>query len=81
MFDETITVEALMKQWPATMRAFLDHRMHCIGCPIACFHTIRDACREHDVEVDVFMADLRKILAAGETRNLTVETGAPATGN
>ena len=39
-------VDDVMRRWPATIRVFLNYRMRCVGCPIACFHTIEDACRE-----------------------------------
>ena len=52
-----------MRGWPETLRAFLGHRMDCPGCPIACFHTVADACREHHVEADVFLRDLRRLAA------------------
>jgi hybrid cluster-associated redox disulfide protein len=52
------TVEEVMRQWPQTIRAFLDFRMGCIGCPIAGFHTIADACEEHRVDLDDFLAAL-----------------------
>lgn len=52
-------VDGIMRRWPATIRSFLDHRMNCPGCPIACFHTVADACREHYVEVEDFLGRLR----------------------
>ena len=56
-------VDDLMRNWPATIRAFLDFRMGCCGCPIATFHTVDDACREHDVDRDVFLVALRETIA------------------
>ena len=56
--DLTTSVDDLMRRWPATIRVFLDYRMHCPGCPIACFHTVDDACREHDADPEGFLADL-----------------------
>ena len=53
-------VDHIMREWPATIRAFLNHRMNCPGCPIACFHSVADACREHHVDINVFLADLRR---------------------
>lgn len=55
----TTLVDDIMRKWPGTIRAFLDHRMNCPGCPIACFHTVADACREHHVDTEVFLRDLR----------------------
>lgn len=56
--DPTQLVDDVMRRWPATIRVFLDHGMRCVGCPIACFHTIDDACREHKVDRAAFLADL-----------------------
>lgn len=44
---------------PATIRVFLDFRMGCVGCPISAFHTLNDACKEHGVDRDEFLAALR----------------------
>jgi hybrid cluster-associated redox disulfide protein len=56
--DEEMTVDEVMQCWPATIRVFLDFRMSCIGCPIACFHTVGDAAREHGIEIRMFLAAL-----------------------
>jgi hybrid cluster-associated redox disulfide protein len=52
-----------MRRWPATIRLFLDFRMRCVGCPIASFHSVDEACREHDVDRDGFMVALRNAIA------------------
>ena len=39
-------VDEVMRSYPTTIRVFLDFKMGCVGCPIACFHTIDDACLE-----------------------------------
>ena len=57
--EATHTVDDIMRRWPVTIRVFLIHRMRCIGCPIACFHTVEDACREHGADRRRFLADLR----------------------
>lgn len=59
--DATLLVDVVMPRWPTTIRVFLDHRMRCIGCPIAGFHTVDDACREHGVERTRFLADLQTV--------------------
>ena len=58
------TVDEVMRRWPTTIRDFLDFRMGCVGCPIAAFHTVDDACKEHGVDRDEFLAALR---AAADT--------------
>jgi len=58
-------VDDVMRRWPLTIRVFLNYRMRCVGCPIACFHTIEDASREHEVDRVRFMADIRAAAATG----------------
>jgi hybrid cluster-associated redox disulfide protein len=52
-------VADVLHEAPETLRVFLDHRMRCVGCPIASFHTVADACREHGVDPARVLADLR----------------------
>jgi hybrid cluster-associated redox disulfide protein len=61
-FDDI--VGEVMNARPATIRVFLDFRMGCVGCPIAAFHTVDNACKEHGVDRDKFLAALR---AAADT--------------
>jgi hybrid cluster-associated redox disulfide protein len=61
--EPTTLVDEIMRRWPATIRVFLDYKMHCVGCPIACFHTVDDACREHSVDRTLFLADLTAVVA------------------
>ena len=53
----------VMRRWPGAIRVFLDFKMSCVGCPIAGFHDIEDACREHGVDRQSFVNAL--ISAAG----------------
>jgi hybrid cluster-associated redox disulfide protein len=55
-FDDL--VDDVMRRSPPTIRVFLEFRMRCVGCPIACFHSVDDACREHGVDRDVFLEAL-----------------------
>ena len=48
----------VMTTSPATIRVFLDFRMGCVGCPIAGFHSVDDACKEHGIDRDKFLAAL-----------------------
>ena len=52
-------VDEVMRSHPTTIRVFLDFKMGCVGCPIACFHTVDDACTEHRVDHGVFLRVLR----------------------
>ncbi len=56
---ESHLVDDVMRRWPGTIRVFLDFKMSCPGCPIGGFHSVDDACREHGVDRDQFLAALR----------------------
>ena len=60
-FDDL--VDDVMTGVPETIRVFLEFKMRCVGCPIACFHTVDDACREHGVDRDRFLNALRTVVA------------------
>ncbi|KPF71398.1 hypothetical protein IP69_06410 [Bosea sp. AAP35] len=47
--------------WPETIRVFLDHQFLCVGCPIGCFHSISEACRAHQFELEPFLRSLRTV--------------------
>jgi hybrid cluster-associated redox disulfide protein len=55
-----LLVAEVMRRWPATIRIFLDFRMGCVGCPISSFHDIEEACREHGVDRQAFLAALHR---------------------
>jgi hybrid cluster-associated redox disulfide protein len=57
-FQSDDLVDDVMGNAPQTIRVFLAFRMGCVGCPIACFHTVDDACREHGVDRDSFIKAL-----------------------
>ncbi|MCL2714354.1 MAG: DUF1858 domain-containing protein [Alphaproteobacteria bacterium] len=51
-------VDDIMRSSPDTIRAFLEFKMACVGCPVGCFHTVEDACREHNVDCESFLKAL-----------------------
>ena len=51
-------VEQVVTRHPATVPVFLRWRMHCVGCPIARFETIAEACRVYGRPVDRLLAEL-----------------------
>lgn len=53
-----LALSDLMETWPETIAVFLRYRMLCVGCMIGRFHTVTDACREHDVDETEFRAAL-----------------------
>jgi hybrid cluster-associated redox disulfide protein len=57
-FGSDDLVDDIMCTAPHTIRVFLAFRMACVGCPIATFHTVDDACREHGIDREKFLAAL-----------------------
>lgn len=62
--DPEMTTDALMRRWPKTIPVLIQHGMMCVGCPIAGFHTLTEACIQHEVEFESFMAALERTIAA-----------------
>ena len=62
-FGSDDLVDDIMRTAPRTIRVFLAFRMACVGCPIATFHSVDEACHEHGVDRDSFMTALRNAVA------------------
>jgi len=73
-----LTVDEVMRRWPPTIRAFLDFSMHCVGCPIAPFHTVEEACREHGVDLAVFFSHLQTAASSRVPVQSEVERRSPS---
>lgn len=58
------TVDDVMRRWPDTIRVFLDHRARCVGCPIARFHTVAEACEAQGIDAVAFAAALAHVAEA-----------------
>jgi hybrid cluster-associated redox disulfide protein len=65
--DPSMTVDEIMRRWPATIRIFIANRMLCIGCPIGVFHTVKDACLAHDLNQECISQQL--LIAMKNDRN------------
>ena len=61
-----LSLMAIMDRWPQTFSVFIKHQMLCIGCTIAPFHTITDACREHNLEEGKIVAELIAAIKSGQ---------------
>jgi len=72
-FTPSDLVDEVMSDSPDTMRVFLAFKMGCVGCPIATFHTVDDACREHGIDREDF---LRALSACGTSAD-AIKTGLP----
>jgi len=58
-----MTVDQVMQRWPASIRVFLDFKMGCVGCPIAPFHSVDEAGREHAIDAADFLRALQRVAA------------------
>ncbi len=67
LLDEDMTMDEIMRLWPATIRVVLDHGMLCVGCPIAPFHTVADAVREHHLDGVRFRLEIESAIRATRT--------------
>ena len=56
-----MTVDQVMNRWPATIRVFMDFKLGCVGCPIATFHSLDEASREHKIDGTAFLAALQSV--------------------
>jgi hybrid cluster-associated redox disulfide protein len=63
--DPDLTLAEIFRAWPETAVAFRRHRTACVGCPIAPFHTVLDACAEYRLDEAAFRAALRAAIGAG----------------
>ncbi|GLR45516.1 hypothetical protein GCM10007880_60340 [Mesorhizobium amorphae] len=59
-------MDEIMHGSPAAIRVLLQHGMLCVGCPIASFHTIADAAREHDLNEEQLSCNLRAAIESSD---------------
>jgi hybrid cluster-associated redox disulfide protein len=62
-----LLVDDVMRRWPATIRVFMEQGMYCVGCPIAPFHTVEEACHAHGIEQGLVVASLQAIAEVEES--------------
>ncbi|MCC7415568.1 MAG: DUF1858 domain-containing protein [Acidobacteria bacterium] len=54
------TIAELLAAHPVAARVLVSHRMHCVGCEIAPFETIADACRTYGVAVEELFNEIQQ---------------------
>jgi hybrid cluster-associated redox disulfide protein len=62
--DPDLPLNTIMSLWPETIAVFLRHKMLCVGCVVTPFHTVIDACLEHDLDENKFRSELRLAIHA-----------------
>jgi len=61
-YNPDTPLNELIADWPETVEVFFRHQMLCVGCLVAPFHTVTDACKEYGLEIDAFYAELTATL-------------------
>ncbi len=59
-------VDELITRYPATVRVFVKHRMLCVGCEVARFESLAEACRIYRKPLEPLLADLRVAVGCSE---------------
>lgn len=49
-----MSLSDFMAVWPETIAVFNRYDMLCVGCLVGPFHTVADACLEHEVDAAEF---------------------------
>ena len=77
--DPNMSVDEIMRRWPATIRVMIRHRMLCIGCPIGVFHTVADAAAAHAMDEAAFSAELLSAMTTDPSKDApsAFESNAP----
>jgi hybrid cluster-associated redox disulfide protein len=60
-------VDDLVSRYPSTVPVFIRHRMVCVGCEVARFETLAEACEIYDKPLEPLLADLNAAVS-GSTR-------------
>ena len=74
LLDVDMTMDEIMRRWPQAIRVVIRTGMLCVGCPVASFHTVSDAAREHGLDETA----LRRALEAGTSSNKELAAPTPA---
>jgi len=72
MFTSTelasMTVDAVLDQWPQCADIFNDYNMACVGCPVAPYYTVHEVANVYNLALDEFVALLEKAIEETKTQ-------------
>jgi hybrid cluster-associated redox disulfide protein len=63
--SKDMTIQEVVESNPETIRVFLEHGLHCIGCAVARFENIEQGAMAHGIDVDALIKDLNEKTAGG----------------
>lgn len=58
----SMKIEQLLDRWPSGAQILIAHRMACVGCDFAKFHTTRQALEIYDLEFEPFINNLLLVI-------------------
>jgi len=56
-----MTIGDILKRQPKTAEVFMQHGMHCLGCPSATGETVAQAAMVHGTDLDKLIKELNKV--------------------
>lgn len=62
-FEPDTLMDEVMRAKPATISVLIRDKIHCVGCVLACFHSVDYAAREHGKDCDALLAALNAVRA------------------
>jgi hybrid cluster-associated redox disulfide protein len=65
VITKDMTIQEVVENNPETIRVFLEHGLHCVGCSVARFENIEQGAMAHGIDVDTLMKDLNAKVEAG----------------
>ena len=55
-----MTIGEITNKYPKTIPVFLNHGLHCFGCPAASQETLEEVVKLHQIDFEKFLKDLNK---------------------
>ena len=69
--NNTLSLNEIMRDWPETIPVLIHFKLLCVGCAVAPFHTIKDACIQHKSDEGVIRDALAKAVRDASGRSTT----------
>ena len=59
---EDTSISQVVRDYPQTIKVFIQHGMSCFGCAAASFENIGQGARMHGIDIKRLIADLNKVV-------------------
>lgn len=56
-------IDEVMRACPETISVLINRNLQCVGCILACFHSVEEAAYEHNQDADALLKVLNETLA------------------